>query len=84
MFNKIKKRFIEEYELDMYFNNTKESKLVFIIKYIFENIHYKICNLICKIKGHKWEDEGSAGSESGYIEMCCNRCGYSNPREYLY
>jgi hypothetical protein len=52
-------------------------------KWDFSIIHL-VSRIICKIKGHKWIDEGSAGPESGYIEMSCDRCGYSNPREYLY
>lgn len=38
----------------------------------------------CAFLGHKWEDQGCAGPESGSIELVCKHCGYSHGRTVLY
>jgi hypothetical protein len=85
MFNKIWKTFEEQYELDIYLRlKPRGPKIIFAIKYIIISIKRLYCDILCKFKGHKWQDEGNVTPESGYIEMCCKRCGYSHPKEYLF
>lgn len=38
---------------------------------------------ICKVFGHKWEDDSYGGPEFGYIGVHCKRCGEGH-RETLY
>lgn len=84
MFNKFKKKFKDEYELDKYLTQSKTSKFKFAIDYLYYTTKAKYDITMCRYFGHKWIDEGSAGPESGYIEMSCNRCGFSHDRVYLY
>ena len=80
MFNKIK----EEYKLTKYLEQRDISKLKFAIDYMYYTTKAKYDITMCIFFGHKWIDEGSAGPDSGYIEMSCNRCGFSHDRFYLY
>jgi hypothetical protein len=51
----------------------------------FLNIILNIIKIIyCSIFGHKWADEGHATPEYGYVDMNCQRCGFSHGIEYLY
>ena len=40
--------------------------------------------LVCRLFGHKLTDCGYAGPESGCIDICCVRCGFSYERHWLY
>ena len=51
----------------------------------FKDIILNIIMIIyCSCFGHKWADEGRATPECGYIDMTCQRCGFSHGIEYLY
>ena len=39
--------------------------------------------MICKYKGHDWEDNSWGGPESGGIDISCKRCG-ENYHEIFY
>ena len=39
---------------------------------------------VCAVIGHKWQDTGYAGPESGCIDIGCARCGWDRGRTVLY
>lgn len=39
---------------------------------------------LCRLLGHRLEDDGHAGPESGCIDLQCRRCGWSPGRTWLY
>jgi hypothetical protein len=38
-------------------------------------IHVYCHPLVCKVKGHEWEEVGHCTPDSGYIGRQCSRCG---------
>jgi len=84
MFDKFRKKFLEEYELTKYLEQKDISKLRFYIDYLYYTTKAKYDITMCRYFGHKWYDVGSVGPDSGYIEMYCKRCGFSHKRFYLY
>ena len=40
--------------------------------------------LVCLLFGHKLRDYGFAGSDSGCVDIGCERCGFSYERHWLY
>jgi hypothetical protein len=46
------------------------------------NTCFKI--MYCSLFGHKWTDDGYATPEFGFIDINCERCGFSHGIEYLY
>ena len=39
---------------------------------------------VCAVVGHKWQDNGHAGPESGCIDIGCARCGFDQGAVTLY
>ena len=44
--------------------------------YIGWPIRDLIAQLVCRVKGHDWQDNSYGGPETGCIDMDCRRCGY--------
>ena len=42
------------------------------------------CAVVCAVVGHKWQDNGYAGPDSGCIDIGCARCGWDRGRTVLY
>ena len=52
--------------------------------WMWHGMRHLWARLVCKFRGHEWEDEGWATPDSGCIDMVCQRCGYSPGRHWLY
>jgi len=74
------KQLYEVIAYDVYCDNRKFPTFWTIIGLV--KLLYRIIS--CKIFGHKLVDYGCAGPDHGYIDVCCERCGYSHGIEHLY
>lgn len=41
----------------------------------FDNLVQEVNEAICTVRGHDWEDQSSAGPDSGDVTVECKRCG---------
>jgi len=54
------------------------SRTEFTLLFILASLRNAQANYRCRTQGHKFEDYGDAGPESGVIDVQCTRCGYSD------
>ena len=47
-------------------------------------LKYRCLLVVCQVRGHDLVDEGYGNPESGCIDVCCKRCGWSAGRVWLY
>ena len=50
---------------------------VFLARYLYYTLRYRIVSIICHFKQHDFECEDWGGPESGGMAGTCKRCGYS-------
>lgn len=46
-----------------------------IFLFAWEMLGWALAGIACIFLDHKWEEDGHAGPDSGWIEMNCTRCG---------
>ena len=39
---------------------------------------------VCRLRGHRFTDQGFAGPDEGCIDLVCDRCGHSPGTVWLY